>query len=251
MTTHKKWVLAYFITFFVMIVMNYTVGMTGSDVGGTANDNETIIQPAGFAFSIWGLIYTLLFIWIIYQFFSKKDKSAITERLKFWPIINFLLNGVWIFVFTQGWLLASVIVIAALLYTLAEIFSSISETNYQWFDRFPFSMYFAWVTLATIVNIFTSVTGNGIETILGMGELTWTILILIVAGVLGIAIALIFKDWLYPLVLIWPLFGIYAESSDVAAGLNITLLAVSIALVITAIVVIVRKMKALKTGTGI
>ena len=52
MTTHKKWVLAYFITFIVMIVMNYTVGMTGSDVGGTANDNETIIQPAGFAFSI-------------------------------------------------------------------------------------------------------------------------------------------------------------------------------------------------------
>lgn len=229
-----------------MIVMNYTVGITGSDVGGTANDNETIIQPAGFAFSIWGLIYTLLFIWIIYLFFSKKDKSAITERLKFWPIINFLLNGVWIFVFTQEWLFASVIVIAALLYTLAEIFSSISETNYSWFDRFPFSIYFAWVTLATIVNIFTWVTGNEIETILGMDELTWTILVLIVAGMIGIAIAVFFKDWLYPLVLIWPLIGIYAESGDVSTGLNITLLIVSIALVVVAVMVIVNKMKSLK-----
>lgn len=246
MTTHRKWVIGYFVTFIAMIVMNYTVGVTGSDVGGTANDNETIIQPAGFAFSMWGLIYILLFIWIIYLFFAKKDKSAITERLKFWPIINFLLNGVWIFVFTQGWLFASLIVIVALLYTLAEIFSSISETNYSWFDRFPFSMYFAWVTLATIVNIFTWVTGNGIETILGMGELTWTILVLIVAGLIGIAIAVFFKDWLYPLVLIWPLIGIYAESGDVSTGLNITLLIVSIALVVVAIMVIVNKMRRLK-----
>lgn len=246
MTTHRKWVIAYFVTFVVMIVMNYTVGITGSDVGGTANENETIIQPAGFAFSIWGLIYTLLFIWIIYLFFSKKDKSAITERLKFWPIINFLLNGVWIFVFTQEWLLVSVIVIAALLYTLAKIFSSISETNYDWFDRFPFSIYFAWVTLATIVNIFTWVTGNEIETILGMDELTWTILILIAAGIIGIAIAVVFKDWLYPLVLIWPLAAIYAESGDVSAILNITLLIVSIVLVIVAIMVIVKKMRSLK-----
>lgn len=246
MTTHRKWVIGYFITFIVMIAMNYTVGTMGSDVGGTANENETIIQPAGFAFSIWGLIYTLLFIWIIYLFFSKKDKSAITERLKFWPIVNFLLNGLWIFVFTQEWLFASVIVIVAMLYTLAEIYSSISETNYTWFDRFPFAMYFAWVTLATIVNIFTWATGNNVDTILGMDELTWTIIVLIVAGLIGIAIALIFRDWVYPLVLIWPLIGIYAESGDVSTGLNITLLIVAIALVITAIMVIVQKARALK-----
>lgn len=245
MTTHRKWVLGYFIFFVLMIITNYTAGQMGSDVGGTANQNETIIQPAGFAFSIWGLIYTLLFIWIIYLFFSKKDKSPITERLKFWPIVNFLLNGVWIFVFTQEWLFASVIVIAAMLYTLAEIYSSISETNHNWFDRFPFAIYFAWVTLATIVNIFTWASDN-VDTILGMDELTWTIIVLIVAGLIGIAIAVFFRDWVYPLVLIWPLIAIYAESGDVSTGLNITLLIVAIALVVIAIMVIIRKVRALK-----
>lgn len=245
MTTHRKWVLGYFVFFVLMIITNYTAGQMGSDVGGTANQNETIIQPAGFAFSIWGLIYTLLFIWIIYLFFSKKDKSPITERLKFWPIVNFLLNGVWIFVFTQEWLFASVIVSAAMLYTLAEIYSSISETNHNWFDRFPFAIYFAWVTLATIVNIFTWAADN-VDTILGMDELTWTIIVLIVAGLIGIAIAVFFRDWVYPLVLIWPLIAIYAESGDVSTGLNITLLIVAIALVVIAIMVIIRKVRALK-----
>lgn len=245
MTTHRKWVLAYFVFFVLMVIANYTAGQMGSDVGGTANQNETIIQPAGFAFSIWGLIYTLLFIWIIYLFFSKKDRSYITERLKFWPIANFILNGLWIFVFTQEWLFASVIVIAAMLYTLAEIYTSISETNHNWFDRLPFAIYFAWVTLATIVNIFTWVTGINIDTILGMGELGWTIALLIVAGLIGIAIGVSFKDWVYPLVLIWPLIGIYAESGDVSGGLNITLLIVGIALAVTAVIIMVRKAKAL------
>lgn len=246
MSTHRKWVIGYFITFILMVITNYTAGQMGSDVGGTANENEALIQPAGFAFSIWGLIYALVFIWIIYLFFSKKDKSYITERLKFWPIANFILNGVWIFVFTQEWLFASIIVIAALLYTLAEIYTSISETNHGWFDRFPFAIYFAWVTLATIVNIFTWTTGNDIDTVLGMDELTWTIIVLIVAGLIGITIAIFFKDWVYPLVLIWPLFGIYAESGDVSTGLNITLLAVAAALVIIAVMVIVQQVKTFK-----
>ncbi|MHA6252979.1 TspO/MBR family protein [Oceanobacillus sp. CAU 1775] len=243
MTTHRKWVIGYFIAFIVMIVMNYTVGMSGSSVGDAANNNETIIQPAGFAFSIWGLIYILLFVWMIYLFFSKKDKSPITARLKFWPILNFLLNGAWIIVFTQEWVLASVIIIAALLYTLAEIFTSISETGNHWFDRIPFSIYFAWVTVATIVNIFTLATANNVDTILGMDELTWTIIILIVAALIGLAIGLFFKDWLYPLVLIWPFAGIYAESGDMYTTLDVTLAVISLALVVVAVSVIVNRLK--------
>src|SRR5699024_4901980 len=171
-----------------------------------------------FAFSIWGLIYVLLFIWMIYLFFSKKDKSPITVRLKFWPIVNFLLNGAWIIVFTQEWVLASVIIIVALLYTLVKIFTSSRETNFRWFDLLPFSIYFAWVTVATIVNIFTLAKANNMDTILGIDELTWTIFALIIATFIGFAIGLNFKDWLYPLVLIWPFIGIYVKSGGLSTS---------------------------------
>lgn len=47
MTTHKKWVIGYFIAFIIMIGMNYIVGMSGLDVRDVANNNEAIVQPAG------------------------------------------------------------------------------------------------------------------------------------------------------------------------------------------------------------
>src|SRR5690625_7484477 len=98
MTTHRKWVLAYFVFFVLMVIANYTAGQMGSDVGGAANQNETIIQPAGFHFSIWGLIYTLHFICIIFLFFSTEFWSYITAHLTFWPSANYILNGLWVLV---------------------------------------------------------------------------------------------------------------------------------------------------------
>lgn len=220
--------------------MNYAAG---SDVGNVADDNPTIIQPAGFAFAIWGLIYVLIFIWIIKLFFSKNDQSAITERLKYWPIINFLLNGIWIIVFTQQWVIISTVVILALLFTLVKMHTIISVELYHWYDRLPFSIYFGWVTIASLVNIFTAFSNYSIDSFLGMSELLWTIIAIMAASFIGIFTAWFFNDWLYPLVLIWPFFGIYMENGDVFTGLNVSLAAASLILVITAIMIISKKVK--------
>lgn len=249
MTTHKKWVIGYFIAFIIMIGMNYIIGMSGLDVRDVANNNEAIVQPAGYAFSIWGLIYLLVLVWIINLFFSKKDKSTITARLTFWPIANFLLNGAWIFAFTQEWVFVSVLIIVALLYTLIEIYTSLNAVSTQWFDRAPFSIYFGWVTVATIVNIFTLAIANHVDTIFGLDELPWTIIILIVATLIGVAITLSFKDWLYPLVLVWPFVGIYVKSVGTYTSLDVTLVVISLVLVGAAVSIIVKRWKSLQTRT--
>lgn len=240
MSRQKKWAIGYLLAFIIMIFVNY---LTTTNVGGVANDNESIIQPAGFAFSIWGLIYILLFAWVIKAFFAKTWEGSMAYHLRFWPIANFLLNAVWIIVFTQQWIFASVIVIIALLYTLAEMYSTMTETGYHWFDRLPFSIYFAWVTVATIVNIFTLVVDNNVESILGLGELAWTNLMLIVATLIGVAIALYFRDWLYPLVFIWPYFAIYTKNDGQYASLDIVLLVAAIVLLVTAIIVAFKKVR--------
>lgn len=240
MTRQRKWIIGYFTAFIIMIIMNYAAG---SDVGNVADDNPTIIQPAGFAFAIWGLIYVLIFIWIIKLFFSKNDQSAITERLKYWPIINFLLNGIWIIVFTQQWVIISTVVILALLFTLVKMHTIISVELYHWYDRLPFSIYFGWVTIASLVNIFTAFSNYSIDSFLGMSELLWTIIAIMAASFIGIFTAWFFNDWLYPLVLIWPFFGIYMENGDVFTGLNVSLAAASLILVITAIMIISKKVK--------
>mgnify|MGYP001015748914 CR=1 FL=1 len=243
MTRQRKWVIGYFIAFVIMIIMNYSVG---SSVGNVADDNPTIIQPAGFAFAIWGLIYILIFIWMIKLFFSKNDKTSVVERLTYWPIINFILNGVWIVTFTQQWMIISTIVILALLFTLFRMHAIISAELYHWYDRLPLSIYFGWVTIASIVNVFTVFSSYNMESFLGMSELAWTIIAIVAAALIGVFIAWFFNDWLYPLVLIWPFFGIFMESGDISAGLNISLAATSLILVIVAVIIIFRKTKAMK-----
>lgn len=111
MPKQRIWAIAYLIAFGLMIFLNY---WSATNVGIVADNNQAIIQPAGFAFSIWGLIYVLLFIWIIKRFFDNTWEGSLASRLTFWPILNFLLNGLWIVVFTQQWLVASTLVIAGL-----------------------------------------------------------------------------------------------------------------------------------------
>lgn len=240
MSVQKKWATGYLAAFIVMIVMNYFVG---TNVDSVANNNQPIIQPAGFAFSIWGLIYTLVFIWIIKQFFQKTWEDSMAYKLKYWPIINFLLNSAWIFVFTQQMILGSVIAIFALLITLIIMHILITKQNYTWFDRFPYSIYFAWVTVASIVNVFQLTNDNNISSVLGMDELTWTIIMLSAAAVIAVITALYFKDWLYPLVIIWPLYGIFTENNSEYASLDMTLLIISIILVVCSVGTIILKNK--------
>lgn len=240
MTVQRKWAIGYLAAFIVMLILNYA---SGSNVGNVADDNQAIIQPAGFAFSIWGLIYILLLICIIRLFIQKDWENTMAYRLRYWPIINFLLNGIWIFVFTQQLMLLSVIIIFALLITLIIMHILISKTDYHWFDRLPLSIYFAWVTVASIVNVFAFTNSNNIEELLGMTELTWTIIMITAAALIGIITALYFKDWLYPLVLIWPFLGIYTENNSDYMNLDNTLLVVSIVLIAVSLVVLIQKKK--------
>jgi benzodiazapine receptor len=89
----------------------------------------------------------------------------------------------------------------ALLLSLIALYIQIKETEYTFFDLFPFSVYLGWISVATIANIsyvLTYYQWNGF----GLSDITWTILMMIVAT--GLAIVFIFreKDWAFPLVIV-------------------------------------------------
>lgn len=227
MNSQRIWAVIYLIGFSVMIFLNY---WSAVNVGIVADENQAVIQPAGFAFSIWGLIYILLFIWIIKVFFS--ETGAVTvKRLHIWPLINFLLNGLWILVFTAGWILLSSAVIILLLVTLIKMYTETSNQNYHWFDRLPFSVYFGWVTAASVVNIFTLLVSYNQEMFLGIPEISWTLLAVLLITVLTVYIGFQFRDWLYPLVIVWTYSGIYIENDNMYPLLDIILI-LSIAVMI-------------------
>lgn len=236
MKKQRKWVIVYLITFFIMIAINY---ISGRNIGSIANDKQAIIQPAGFAFAIWGLIYILILIWLIKLFKMGIIDKEIVHRLKYLPIINFLLNSLWIIVYTKQWFLVSVIVILALLYNICRIYVMLFD--YLGYNRFPFSIYLGWTTVATIVNIFSLALNNNLKSILGLNELTWTIFAIIMATLITYFIAISFRDWLLPLVVIWPFFGIYVENRSNYLILDITLFLVTLLLLIITVIMILKR----------
>lgn len=81
------------------------------------------------------------------------------------------------------------------------------------FLRLPFSVYFGWITVATIANttaFLVSIDWNGF----GLEESIWTCIIIMVGALLGSAFTLINRDYIYGLVIIWAYAGIFLKHTS-------------------------------------
>ena len=83
------------VVFIAMVFINYlsnTGAMNNTTIGSVSKDLNTLFTPAGYAFSIWGIIYLLLFGFVIYQgrslFVKVKDNSFI-DKIGFWFLLHY------------------------------------------------------------------------------------------------------------------------------------------------------------------
>ncbi|MFZ5391887.1 MAG: TspO/MBR family protein [Patescibacteria group bacterium] len=195
------------ISYLIMVATNYlavTLPLGGRSTGEISDNYANLFAPSGYAFSIWGLIYALLGIYVIYQLWpSKNDLLGRINRIF---ITNALLNASWIFAWHYDLIWLSVIIMAGLLITLikiADIFRGRATTPKEiWLVRLPFSVYFGWITVATIANvtIFLVYLGwNGF----GLSEVFWTVAVLLIGTLIGSWRLLRDRFIPYGLVLIW------------------------------------------------
>ncbi len=211
------------VLFLAMITVNALANIlpiNGMTTGDISNKYENLFAPAGITFSIWGLIYLLLAAYVIYQFgFFQKDLNKDGLFIKIGPyfIISSLANILWIFSWHYDLIWLSVIFILLLLFCLIKIADILKKENLSIKDKFfiqaPFSVYFGWITVATIANITTflvSINWNGF----GLSDSFWTILILIVGAIIGIIRMLKDKDKIYGLVFIWAYLGILIKHTS-------------------------------------
>jgi hypothetical protein len=201
------------------IVVNYLANalpINGVTTGEASDANGNLFAPAGITFSIWGLIYLLLLGYTIYQF-GVGRKNAHPERAKMIATINtyFLITSIanisWIFAWHYGVLWLSVLLMLTLLYFLIKIADVVNKQSFSsrdnLFIRLPFSVYFGWITVATIANItafLVSIGWNGF----GISEPVWTCIILLVGAAIGIWRMREDKNSAYGLVLVWAYGGI-------------------------------------------
>jgi hypothetical protein len=217
------------ITFIIMVTVNALANIlpiAGVTTGEVSDSFPNLFAPAGITFSIWGVIYLLLGLYTLYQLGLFQKESA-TDRELLTRVGNLfafssLINSNWIFCWHFNVIFLSVILMLLILLSLMTIhlvLRKIPMTRKEWFFiKLPFSIYFGWITVATIANITALLVTMGFSG-WGLSEPVWTSTLIIIGTLIFMTTAILARDIPYVATLIWAYAGILIKHNS-ASGFN-------------------------------
>lgn len=241
MSKDTKRQLAVVITTILTLAANFaanSIPLNGRTTGEISDSFNVLFVPAGYVFSIWGIIYIGLLAFTIYQVLPSQRTNPRLQKIGWLAALSSLANGAWIFFWHYGLYAFTVAVMLVLLVTLVSIylFLGIGRTRFSFIEKWavsiPFSIYLGWITVATIANITAYLGGLGWSG-WGIGPLAWTLILLAAGVVIAAIMALTRADIAYLLVLVWAFVGISVRwqgtavlkaAGYLAAGLVLALL---------------------------
>lgn len=189
----------------------------GKNTGELSDNIPNLFVPAGITFAIWGIIYVLIILFVIYlaKDLFKKEKTIknLLEKISYFFLLASLANILWIFLWHYEQLLLSLLVMillfASLLFIYIRLNIGIEKVSFRekLFVHVPISVYIGWITVATIANVTAVLVTSGWNGF-GISESLWTILILVIVTIISMLILLKRKDIAFSLVIIWALIGI-------------------------------------------
>ena len=212
----------------------------GKLTGENSDSFAIYFVPAGYVFSIWGVIYLLLAVYAVYQLIPKTYSNRALNAVSWWVVLSSVANSAWIVLWHYGYFYTTIVVMIVLLISLLMIYTGLlrgikkqSNTQFEWCARLPFSVYLGWISVATIANasaVLTLANWNGF----GLSDVLWTVILLAIAAALGILMMFRHNDMAYGLVIIWAIVGICvkwltvkntdAETVIIAAGVAVIIL---------------------------
>lgn len=194
--------------------------LNGQNTGEISNRYPLLITPAGYAFSIWGLIYLGLIAFSVFQIFSKTwNESPARKRVSLLYILSSAANIGWIFSWHYNYFPLSLLMMFVMLGSLIGVYLSLGigrnhpTTLIKRFVENPFSLYLGWISVATIVNVALLLFQNSWSG-WGVSPQIWTVVMIAVAGVLGILALISRKDVVYTAVLIWAISAIAVKTGQ-------------------------------------
>lgn len=241
----KTFQISNFIAFIVVIIVNYlsnTGYFNGQTIADVSNQNKTLITPASYTFAIWGIIYLFLLAFVIYQarsLFISNAKDDFVLDVGWWFVLSCAANALWIITWLYGYTLTSIGIMLVLLVSLLQIIiknrmelydAPLSTIAFIWW---PFVLYSGWITVATIVNIsayLVKIQWDG----LGLDPVYWTIIMIIIAGVINILVIVRRNMREFAAVGVWSFIGIAVANWNSNTSIRYT--AVTAALVLLVLI---------------
>lgn len=232
----------------LVLFFNYysnTGNINGTTVGEVSARNPTLFTPAGLTFAIWGLIYLGLIVFVGYQaqvlFREHPLASELVRRISIWFALSSLANVLWLLAWLHQRIGLSMLCMLLLLLSLVVLYSQLHEAGARisaW-TRLPFSLYLGWICVATVANASIYLSSIGWEG-WGWPAASWTVIMLVVVGLLGLFFGGMLRDVTVNLVFLWALLGIFLRqqsSQGPEAGTVITGVWVAAFLVVLGLII--------------
>ena len=208
------------IGFLGMVVVNALANalpLGGKTTGQLSDQYPNLFVPSGLTFLIWAAIYILLAIYVTYGLIQAikmpSPAAPFMRSIGLLFVITCIANAAWIFSWHYEVLPLSLFLMLILLVTLAAIYARLNvgkapaRPAEKYLVHLPFSVYFGWITVATIANVTALLVAYKWDRF-GVSEQVWAIIMIAIAA--GLALLMLFyrKDPFYALVVDWAILGI-------------------------------------------
>lgn len=202
--------------------------INGLSTGELSDLYPTGFTPPGWVFGIWSLIYLGL---IAYSVTALRGNPRARQRAAVIQgpyLLNALGNAGWIFAWHYRQVELSVALMLLILATLIVIFRRLRDQSKSTWGEFftidaPFSLYFGWITAATLINVATLFFDWGYYP-LGFQMDQWALATVTLAVALYVWLTTLTRDVVYGAVFVWAGSGIHLGAATVSGPVRIVAL---------------------------
>ena len=216
-----------FVGVIVVNALSTTIPLGGMSPGQLSDLYPNLFVPSGMTFSIWGVIYVLLAIYVVYSLIFSLGKADVDksfmEKSAVLFLVSCLANIGWIFSWQYRVLSLSLVCMVVLLLTLIGAYVRLAVGRSKagiaekYMVHLPFSVYLGWISIATIANV-TALLVNYKWQRFGLSESVWAVVMIAVGIVLGLVFLSSRRDIFYTLVIDWAVLGILLKRTAVGSA---------------------------------
>ncbi len=201
-------------------VLANSLPLNGQTTGEVSDRFPLLIIPAGYAFAIWGVIYSGLISYAVYQALPRQRDNERLRRIA-WPfVVSCAANVAWLLLWHYNRFGLTLGAMLGLLLALITIDLRLGHVRggplvERLLVRLPFSIYLGWVSVATILNVAVSLYAAGWEGTPASRE-AWTAGLLSVGAALAAGMGVGRGDAAFPAVIAWAFSAIAVKQAGTA-----------------------------------
>ena len=196
------------------IALNYVsqaYPFNGQTNGQVSYKYPTLLTPAGYAFSIWGLIFLSLLVYAVWQLLPSQRRNLLPDAVALPLMVANLLTGLWLVLFAYERLALSALVMLGILISLILVYGRarrlVLAGTSPTLSSLPFALYLGWISVASVINFTLGLWSWGWHGEENVRVLLTAVLLAVVVA-LGLLVAREFREVAFPLVVAWALVAI-------------------------------------------